>query len=71
MMHGSLTSVTDATCRRDEETKKTKDTENKEINRTMANWLFAETTQVVGSKCPPCRMVSGLWELAINCKFHE
>ena len=36
---------TGATCARDQETKK-----DKERNLTVANWLFAETTHVVGSK---------------------
>jgi len=36
---------TGATCVRDEETKK-----RKERNLTVANWVFAETTDVVGSK---------------------
>ena len=36
---------TGATCARDEETKK-----DKERNPTVANWVFTETTHVVGSK---------------------
>jgi len=39
---------TGATCSRDEETKKRK--KDKERNLTVANWVFAETTHVVGSK---------------------
>ena len=37
-----------ATCARDEETKKRK--KDKDRNPTVANWVFAETTHVVGSK---------------------
>jgi len=39
---------TGATCARDEETKKEK--KDKERNLTVANWVFAEATPVVGSK---------------------
>jgi len=36
-----------STCAPDEGTKKRKD---KDRNPTMANWVFAETTHIVGSK---------------------
>jgi len=49
-LHRSFTSRIDrqnqSTCARDEGPKK----KDKERNQTVANWLFAETTHVVGSK---------------------
>ena len=44
---------------RDEETKK-----DKVRNLTVANWVFALTTHVVG-------MLGGLQALVINFKFHQ
>jgi len=38
-----------ATCRRAEENKKKKGRKEDKTPKTMANWLFAQTTHVVGS----------------------
>jgi len=58
---------TGATCVRDKETKKEK--KDQERNMTVANWVYAETTHVVGSKWNfAWRMVFGV---VLRFEFHQ
>jgi len=44
---------------------------DKEKNFTMANWLFTQTTHIIGSRYCSYGVVGGLWAVVISFKFHE